>query len=230
MERSGTQSSEWFDTISRQGSKLSRASFQTARTDFSVCDEIFESINSSENEACDYKKKSKDCTAPRKSVAFKLPEKRNHSERIGSSVGDKYGSKCDVNGVASDVEKVRSKTSPLRNLKEQPTREEGKMAGSFLEEKMRRERKDTLVDRNFKIPTVEIIDECVDDFKIEPILCVIDDTHVQEHRNCGSSGPKKCNKKAFTSSFFSVNTFIHKENIQSTESIETGNKYKEIIH
>ncbi|KAH8740889.1 hypothetical protein FG386_002435 [Cryptosporidium ryanae] len=222
MERSGTQSSEWFDAISRQGSKLSRASFHTAMTNFSIYDEVFDSVNSSENELNNDEKRNNDSTASRKSVSFKLPEKRSHSEGIRSLSREGYGKKCEFNDKSTNVERIRSKTSPLRNLKEQTTREESKMTGSYVEEKMGRERKDTLIDRNFKIPTVETIKESVDDFKTEPILCVIDDMNIQEHKNCGISGPKVCKKKALTTSFFSINTFVHKENIQSTESIETG--------
>lgn len=221
-----TQSYEWFDALSRQGSRLSRTSFQTAKTNYSICEEIDDSKDNFLNEIIVAENKFRSATNYRKSVTFKLPEIRNKLDTV-----------C-IRENEAKIQKLRFKTAPLKNLtlnlREQPTRQENVSIGSFFEERMRRERKDTLKDAKLKPPNIDSITydsiqfnnllDCLYLNNLEKetvsnnqILKTIENVNFSQKIN-----KRKIiqNKKFFTSSLPIIRTFLHKENVQSTESNE----------
>ncbi|KAK9173988.1 Uncharacterized protein cmbei_2002380 [Cryptosporidium meleagridis] len=106
---------ECFDVISRQGSKLSRTSFNTARTDFTIyyeCDEFEESV---ENEIELPLDKSEGCFDFKKSVTTKFTEVVPRSKTRSTYISDAYcgfSNNCDK---GKEYERIRSKTAPYRS-------------------------------------------------------------------------------------------------------------------
>ncbi|KAH8581858.1 uncharacterized protein ELE39_001988 [Cryptosporidium sp. chipmunk genotype I] len=105
---------EWFDAISRQGSKLSRTSFNTAKTDYSIyfeCSEFEEYIENEIELSRDESKEYCDC---KKSITIKLPEIIPRSKTKSTYKSDacfKFSNKYNKGKL---YEKNRSKTTPYK--------------------------------------------------------------------------------------------------------------------
>ncbi|OII71808.1 uncharacterized protein cubi_00616 [Cryptosporidium ubiquitum] len=107
---------EWYDAISRQGSKFSRTSFNTARTDHSIyyeCEEFEDNIKSELDSSCN---QSKNYCSFKKSVTIKFPEVFPRSETRSTNKSEGY---CKLSNRCSKGqlnERIRSKTAPHKKF------------------------------------------------------------------------------------------------------------------
>lgn len=105
---------EWFDAISRQGSKFSRASFNTAKTDCSIyyeCNEFEDHVGNEINFYCD---QSENYSNFKKSVTIKFPKFFPRSETRSTYRSDDYFKYSDKSSKVEFNERDRSKTAPYK--------------------------------------------------------------------------------------------------------------------
>lgn len=110
-----SSSFEWLDVISRQGSKLSRTSFNTARTDLSIyyeCNELEEYIEDEIELPSD---KSEEYFDFKKSVTTKFTEVFPRSKTRSTYISDAYHGFSNNYDKNKEHERIRSKTTPYKN-------------------------------------------------------------------------------------------------------------------
>ncbi|EEA07552.1 uncharacterized protein CMU_037260 [Cryptosporidium muris RN66] len=216
------QSTEWFDSVSRQYSKWSRTSYYTARTELSIFeDDEYRSDSSKIIENIDDVATSFETPViTRKSVSFKLLDDKHRSETVDISILQGSGEEIRNQHTVRN----RSQSSPiksiLRNFKSEY--EEQPLILPLVDLPMIKDRQDIFYYPTLYPPNIENdlndLDFSNKGFQIEDRTRI---DYVDSNKSIQSRS---------SNTIFHIRTSFNNENLASAECLEKDHICKQIVY